>query len=423
MHGPGQDLLAGIEVKGALAPGFETILTEPALLFVANLHRMYEPTRQALLRARQERKDWLGAGNPMDFPPETSAVRAGDWRISGTPADLQDRRVEITGPCDRKMVINALNSGARCFMACMEDATSPTWDNVVSGQVNLRDAVAGTISHQERGKSYALDAETAVLIFRPRGWHLPEAHMVVDGEEVAGALFDFGLYAFHNARALVAKSSGPYFYLPKLEHYLEARLWNNVFVTAQSTLGLPLGTIKATVLIETLPAAFMADEILYELRDHVVGLNCGRWDYIFSYIKTFANDPAKILPDRAAVNMAVPFMAEYAAHVVRTCHRRGAHAMGGMSAFIPVKNDPAKNEAAFAQVRADKEREARLGHDGTWVAHPGLVSVAREIFDAQMPGPNQLDVVPEGAATAEALATPCEGPRTAAGLANNVNVA
>jgi malate synthase len=415
--------VAGVAVRGAVSESGRTILTDAALSFLTQLHRMYEPTRQSLLRARADRRRWWAAGNALDFAPETSSVRDAEWTIRGTPADLQDRRVEITGPCDRKMVINALNSGARCFMACLEDATSPTWENVVDGQVNLRDAVAGTISLEDKGKQYRLNDRTAVLICRPRGWHLPEAHVTVDGEEVSGALFDFALCFFHNARALIAKGSGPYFYLPKMEHYLEARLWNNVFVTAQSILGLPLGTIKATVLIETLPGAFMADEILYELRDHIVALNCGRWDYIFSYIKSLAHDPSKVLPDRAAVGMTAPFMAAYAAHVVRTCHRRGAHAMGGMSAFIPVKDDEARNEAAFAAVRADKEREATLGHDGTWVAHPGLVPVAMEVFDRLMPGPNQLEKRPAGAVTAEELLTPSEGPRTAAGLAMNVNVA
>ena len=416
-------MMSGIEIRGEMKPGYEAVLTEPALAFIAHLHRMYEPTRRSLLRAREERRRWWAAGNAIDFAPETSSVRDGDWKISGTPADLQDRRVEITGPCDRKMVINALNSGAKCFMACLEDATSPTWHNVVDGQINLKDAAAGTIALEDKGKSYRLNETTAVLICRPRGWHLPESHLVVDGEEVAGAIFDFGLYFFHNARALLKKGSGPYFYLPKMEHYLEARLWNNIFVTAQSILGLPLGTIKSTVLIETLPGAFMADEILFELRDHIVALNCGRWDYIFSYIKSLAHDSSKVLPDRAAVNMTVPFMAKYAAHVVRTCHRRGAHAMGGMSAFIPVKDDEAKNQAAFAAVKADKEREATLGHDGTWVAHPGLVGVAMEVFDRLMPGPNQLSKMPEGTATAEDLTTPSEGPKTAAGLAMNVNVA
>ncbi|TPE63659.1 malate synthase A [Sandaracinobacter neustonicus] len=416
-------MMTGIEIKGEMKPGYETILTEPALVFIAQLHRMYDPTRQSLLRAREDRKRWWAEGNAIDFAPETSSVRDGNWKISGTPADLQDRRVEITGPCDRKMVINALNSGAKCYMACLEDATSPTWHNIVDGQINLKDAAAGTITLEDKGKSYKLNAETAVLICRPRGWHLPETHIEVDGEEVSGAIVDFALYFFHNARALLARGTGPYFYLPKMEHYLEARLWNNIFVTAQSILGLPLGTIKSTVLIETLPGAFMADEILFELRDHIVALNCGRWDYIFSYIKSLSYDPSKILPDRAAVNMTVPFMAKYAAHVVRTCHKRGAHAMGGMSAFIPVKDDEAKNQAAFAAVKADKEREANLGHDGTWVAHPGLVSVAKEVFDRLMPGPNQLTKSPEGSVTAEELTTPNAGPKTAAGLAMNVNVA
>ncbi len=412
-----------IQITGAMQPGFDTILTPAALAFVAHLHRMYEPTRRSLLRARTERQLWWDRGNPIDFAPETSAVRDDPWwQVRPAPADLVDRRVEITGPCDRKMVINALNSGAQCFMACLEDASAPTWSVMVDGQINLRDAVAGTISLEDKGKTYALNAKTATLIARPRGWHLDEAHMLVDGERVAGALFDFGLYVFHNARALLARGSGPYFYLPKLEHYLEARLWNNVFTTAQSILGLPLGTIRATVLIETLPGAFMAEEILYELRDHITALNCGRWDYIFSYIKTFQADADKVLPDRAAVTMASPFMAKYALHVVRTCHRRGAHAMGGMSAFIPVKDDEAANERAFAAVRADKEREAGIGHDGTWVAHPGLVGIAREVFDRLMPGPNQLSVIPAGTATAAELTTPPPGPKTLAGLTNNINV-
>jgi malate synthase len=414
---------SGIDITGPMQPGYETILTEAALHFVAHLHRMYEPTRQSLLRARNQRQDWYNAGNQIDFPLETSSVRDDPyWQVRPAPADLADRRVEITGPCDRKMVINALNSGAQCFMACLEDASAPTWAVMVEGQINLRDAAAGTISLEDKGKSYKLNDKIATLIARPRGWHLDEAHMIVDGERVAGALFDFGLYFFHNAKALIAKGSGPYFYLPKMEHYLEARLWNNVFTTAQSILGLPLGTIRATVLIETLPAAFMADEILYELRDHITALNCGRWDYIFSYIKTFQADPGKVLPDRGAVTMTVPFMAQYARHVVRTCHKRGAHAMGGMSAFIPVKDDEAANDKAFAAVRADKEREAGIGHDGTWVAHPGLVGIAREVFDRMMPGPNQLSVIPEGEVTAEALVTPPPGPKSLAGLTNNINV-
>ncbi|KPF73702.1 malate synthase [alpha proteobacterium AAP81b] len=413
----------GIEVRGALQPGYESILTPAALAFVAQLHRMYEPTRRSLLNAREHHQAWYDAGNAIDFPPETSAIRADPlWKVRPAPADLQDRRVEITGPCDRKMVINALNSGAKCFMACLEDASAPTWDVMVQGQINLRDAAAGTITLEDKGKSYKLNDETAVLICRPRGWHLDEAHLIVDGERVSGAIFDFGLYAFHNARALVARGTGPYFYLPKMEHYLEARLWNNIFVTAQSMLDLPIGTIRATCLIETLPGAFMAEEILYELREHIVALNCGRWDYIFSYIKTFRNDKSRVLPDRVAVAMTVPFMAEYVRHVIRTCHKRGAHAMGGMSAFIPVKDDEAANAKAFAAVRADKEREASLGHDGTWVAHPGLVPVAREVFDRLMPGPNQLHVIPEGTASAEALTAAPAGPKTLAGLTNNINV-
>ncbi len=413
----------GVAITGPMKPGYATILTDAALAFVAHLHRMYEPTRRSLLRARHERQRWWDQGNPVDFAPETSAVRDDPlWRVRPAPADLTDRRVEITGPVDRKMVINALNSGASCYMACFEDASTPAWEIMVDGQVNLRDAAAGTITLEDKSKSYRLNDATATLLARPRGWHLDEAHMLVDGERVAGALFDFGLFVFHNARALLAKGSGPYFYLPKLEHYLEARLWNNVFVTAQSILGLPLGTIRATVLIETLPGAFMAEEILYELRDHICALNCGRWDYIFSFIKTFQADGDKVLPDRASITMTVPFMRAYALHVIRTCHRRGAHAMGGMSAFIPVKDDAAANDKAFAAVRADKEREATDGHDGTWVAHPGLVGVAREVFDRIMPGPNQLDKIPAGSVTADELTTPAAGPKTRAGLAMNVNV-
>ncbi len=415
--------IPGVELTRALGPGHDTILTDAALAFVAQLHRMYEPTRQSLLRARGEHQRWWDAGNAIDFAPETSSVREDPyWQVRPAPADLTDRRVEITGPADRKMVINALNSGASCFMACLEDASAPTWEVMVDGQINLRDAAAGTISLEDKGKSYALGATTATLIARPRGWHLDEAHMVVDGERVAGAIFDFGLYFFHNARALLAKGSGPYFYLPKMEHYLEARLWNNIFTTAQSMMGLPLGTIRATVLIETLPGAFMAEEILYELRDHITALNCGRWDYIFSFIKTFRASRDKVLPDRAAVTMTAPFMRAYALHVIRTCHRRGAHAMGGMSAFIPVKDDAAANDKAFAAVRADKEREATDGHDGTWVAHPGLVSVAKEVFDRVMPGPNQLTKIPAGSVTAAEMTAVLPGPKTLAGLTNNVNV-
>lgn len=415
--------IAGVEIHGTMKEQYGDLLNDEALAFLAMLHRAFEPRRQRLLAQREERQKELDNGATLDFPAETRSIRKGNWRIAGTPADLQDRRVEITGPVDRKMVINALNSGARCFMACFEDASAPTWENMVDGQINLRDAVRGTISLEDKGKQYKLADKTAILIARPRGWHLSEAHLTVDGQPISGSLFDFGLYFFWNARALIAKGSGPYFYLPKLEHYLEARIWNRVFVEAQSWLDLPLGTIKATVLIETLPAAYMADEILYELRDHIVALNCGRWDYIFSYIKTYRHDPSKVLPDRAAVTMAVPFMAEYATHIVRTCHRRGAHAMGGMSAFIPVKDDDVANEKAFAAVRADKEREARIGHDGTWVAHPALVPVAEEVFDRLMPRANQVDQIPAGETDAAALSRPCNGPRSRTGLDMNVNVA
>ncbi len=409
----------------ARVPGAEAILTPAALAFLSLLHQSFEGTRAALLEARDERQARWNTGEEIDFAPEMASVRADPyWKVRPAPAGLTDRRVEITGPCDRKMVINALNSGAQCFMACLEDASAPRFDVMIDGQVNLRDAARRTIAIDggEGGKSYKLNAHIATLLARPRGWHLDEAHLQIDGAAISASLFDFGLYAFHNAKALLEQGTGPYFYLPKIEHYLEARLWADVFRLTESVLGLPLGTIRATVLIETLPGAFMAEEILFELRDHITALNCGRWDYIFSYIKTFQNDASKILPDRGVVGMGVPFMAEYAAHVVRTCHRRGAHAMGGMSAFIPVKDDEAANEKAFAAVRADKEREAKLGHDGTWVAHPGLVGLAREVFDRLMPGPDQLSVIPAGAAVAAALTTPPPGPRTLGGLANNANV-
>ncbi|MEX6725547.1 malate synthase A [Parapedomonas caeni] len=412
----------GIQITGAMKPGFDTILTDEALAFVAGLHRRFETTRRERLAARAALQEKLDAGQSLDFLPETAAIRGAGWKIGVVPADLQDRRVEITGPVDRKMVINALNSGAKCYMACFEDASTPAWEIMVDGQVNLRDAAAGTISLEDKGKTYQLNARTATLIARPRGWHLMEKHMLVDGEPVAGALFDFGLYFFHNARALLARGTGPYFYLPKMEHYLEARLWNDVFIHAQSVLGLPVGTIKATVLIETIPAAFQTEEILWELREHIVALNCGRWDYIFSYIKRQRTNPAAVLPDRAAVTMTVPFMRNYSLHVIRTCHLHGAHAMGGMSAFIPVKNDEAKNQAAFDQVRRDKEREATDGHDGTWVAHPGLVPVAMEVFDRIMPGANQIDKIPDIHVKAADLLTAVDGPKTFQGLSMNVNV-
>jgi malate synthase len=391
---------------------------------VASLHRAFEPRRRELLARRVTLQKQLDAGWLPDFLPETRDIREGDWKVTPWPADLADRRVEITGPVDRKMVINALNSSAKMFMADFEDANSPTWDNVVQGQINVRDAVRGLISWTSPdGKRYELDRRTATLLVRPRGWHLTEKHVTVDGQPVSGSLFDFGLYLFHNAEALRAKGTGPYFYLPKLENHLEARLWNDVFVLAQQELGLPRGTIRATVLLETILAAFEMDEILYELREHCAGLNCGRWDYIFSFIKKFRSRPEFVLPDRARVTMTAPFMRAYSLLAIRTCHRRGALAIGGMAAQIPIKSDPAANAAALEKVREDKEREAGDGHDGTWVAHPGLVPVAMEIFNAKMPGPNQIGRLRDDVRVAadDLLQVP-QGAITEAGLRVNVNV-
>ena len=346
------------------------------------------------MQARKAQQARFDAGALPDFLPETKEIRDDDdWRVAPIPADLLDRRVEITGPVDRKMVINALNSGAKVYMADFEDANSPTWDNNIEGQINLKDRWDGTLAFTDpqSGKNYTLDDQTAVMIVRPRGWHLLEEHVTIDGQPVSASLFDFGLYFFHNAEKQIAQDTGPYFYLPKLETHREARLWNDVFVHAQSKLGMPAGTIKATVLIETLPAAFEMDEILYELRDHIAGLNAGRWDFIFSFIKKFARNPNYVLPDRSQVVMGEAFLGGYAALLVRTCHIRGAFAMGGMAAQIPIKNDPVANDAAFAKVRADKERETRDGYDGTWVAHPDLVPVAKEVFDRMVPQPNQLE--------------------------------
>jgi malate synthase len=387
------NLPAGVEITAPVSPEYAAILTPEALAFVAKLQRTFGATREALLRRRVDRQNALNGGIEPDFLPETADVRAGDWRVAPVPPDLQDRRVEITGPSsDVKMVINALNSGAKTFMADFEDANSPTWTNSIQGQINLRDAVTRTIQYTSpEGKEYRLNDQTAVLLVRPRGWHLPEKHMLVDGQPVSGSLFDFGLYFFHNVKNLLARGTGPYFYLPKLDSHLEARLWNAVFELAQDELGVPRGTIKATVLIETLLAAFEMDEILYELREHSSGLNCGRWDYIFSAIKRRRANPEFILPDRAQVTMTVDFMRNYTLLCIKTCHRREAHAIGGMSAFIPVRGDAALNEKAFNEVRADKVREATDGHDGTWVAHPGLVPVATEVFDHLMPQPNQID--------------------------------
>jgi malate synthase len=402
------------------------ILTPAAVDFVVDLERTFGNRRRELLAARHERQRRLDAGEKPDFIAETRAVREADWTVAPVPADILDRRVEITGPVDRKMIINALNSGAKVFMADFEDSTAPNWKNLLDGHVNLRDAIRRTITHDDlsTGKQYRLNEKTAVLFVRPRGWHLEERHLWVNGAPMSGSLFDFGLYFFHNAKELLARGSGPYFYLPKLESHREARLWNDVFLHAQQKLGLPQGTIKATVLIETILAAFEMDEILYELREHSAGLNCGRWDYIFSFIKKFSNDPRSVLPDRAQVTMTTHFMRSYSRLAIKTCHRRNVHAMGGMSAYIPVKTDPEANDKAIAQVRADKEREAGDGHDGTWVAHPGLVPVAMEVFDRLMPQANQIaKQLPEFNATAADLLEMPEGQITEAGVKQNVAIA
>ncbi len=415
----------GVTVTGPRVEGQERVLTDEALGFVAALVRAYQGRVDALLAARVARQAALDAGQRLDFLPETAAVRAGDWRVAPLPADLLDRRVEITGPLDRKMIINALNSGAKVFMADCEDASSPTWANMVQGQVNLMDAVRGTIAYTapETGKAYRLVERPAVLLVRPRGWHLRESHVRVDGRDIPGGLFDFGMYFFHNAKALIARGTGPYFYLPKLEHYEEAQLWDDVFVLAQDMLGIARGTVKATVLIETLPAAFQMDEILHALRAHSAGLNCGRWDYIFSFIKKRQADPAALLPDRAVITMDKGFLRAYSLLAIKTCHRRGVHAMGGMAAFIPIKGDEAAQAAVVAKVRADKLREVTDGHDGTWVAHPGLVALAQEVFDAHMPGANQIDRQRDDVTvTADDLLAVPEGPRTDAGLRHNVRV-
>src|SRR5437016_5433449 len=386
------DLPQGVVLRGASRAGYDTVLTAEAIAFLAELERKFGPERRRLLARRADVQRRLDAGWKPDFPPETTAIRDGDWRVAPIPRDIMDRRIEITGPTDRKMVINALNCGANVYMADFEDATTPSWDNLIEGQANLQDAVRRNIAFDdpETGRHYALNDKTAVLFVRPRGWHHPEKHGVVNGQPMSGALFDFGLFFFHNAEELVARGTAPYFYLPKIESHLEARLWNDVFLYAQAKLGLSKGTIRATVLIETIMAAFEMDEILWELRDHSAGLNCGRWDYIYSFIKKFAEDPDCVMPDRAQVTMTSHFLRSYSLLLIKTCHRREIHAMGGMAAQIPIRDDPAANEAAMARVRADKLREARAGHDGTWIAHPGLAGIAREPFDAVMTGPNQL---------------------------------
>jgi malate synthase len=416
---------AGVVVRGPLEPRFAEILTGEALAFVAALHRKFDGRRIELLQARSARQARLSAGELPDFLPQTRKVRESDWRVATIPPDLLNRRVEITGPVDRKMIINALNSGANVFMADFEDANSPTWHNNLEGQLNLADRWQRSIDFRDAttGKQYALSATPAVLMVRPRGWHLMEPGVTVDGAAVAGGLFDFGLYFFHNVRAQLAKGTGPYFYLPKLESHLEARLWNDVFVFAQQQLGIPNGTIKVTVLIETLPAAFEMDEILFELRDHMAGLNCGRWDYMFSFIKKLRANPAYVLPDRSQVVMGRAFLRAYSLLLIKTCHRRGAFAMGGMAAQIPNRRDPQANEAALARVRADKEREAGDGHDGTWVAHPDLVPVAREVFDRLMPQANQLTRMREDVNITQAdLLEVHQGTKTEGGLRENIRV-
>ncbi len=416
--------IPGIELPLEQPNLYDRILTPPALGFVAHLHRKYEQRRRDLMRARVERQARLDAGEALQFLPETRSIRDSEWTIAPVPADLRDRRVEITGPAERKMVINALNSGASTFMADFEDSATPSWDNMVRGQINLRQAVDRTIGYKNGdGRTYELDEKTATLIVRPRGWHLLERHMLVDGDPVSASLFDFGIFFFHNAERLVAQGSGPYFYLPKIESHLEARLWDHVFNEAETRMHLPRGTIKATVLIETLPAAFEMDEILYELREHSAGLNCGRWDYIFSCIKKMRRTDF-VFADRALVTMTSPFLRAYCQLLVKTCHRRNAHAMGGMAAQIPIKNDAAANDAAMAKVRADKEREATDGFDGTWVAHPGLVALAKEVFDKHMPAPNQIERKREDVCVkaSDLLAFGPEAPISEQGLRTNINV-
>jgi len=416
--------VAGVEIRAPLGPRHDEILTAPALTFLAKLARTFEERRRDLLARRVTVQREIQDGRFPDFLTETAAVRAAEWTVAEAPADLRDRRVEITGPVERKMIINALNSGAKVFMADFEDANAPTWANNVDGQVNLADAVRRTIEFTSpEGKQYRLNPDVATLLVRPRGWHLVEKHVLVDGRPISGSLFDFGLYFFHNAAELVRRGSGPYFYLPKLESHLEARLWNDVFLLAQDTLGIPRGTIRATVLIETILAAFEMDEILSELRDHSSGLNCGRWDYIFSFIKKFRHRRDSVLPDRALVTMDRHFLRSYVDLLIRTCHRRRAHAMGGMAAQIPIKADPVANEKALEKVRQDKLREVRAGHDGTWVAHPGLVPVAQDVFDAHMKGANQLELRREDVrVTGRDLLTVPDGPITEAGLRVNVDV-
>jgi len=413
-----------IEINAPMTPAWERILTPEALSFVCDLATTFEDRRQELLEARHMRQADLDAGALPDFLPETKAIRESNWKVAPIPHDLMDRRVEITGPVDRKMIINALNSGAQVFMADFEDSNSPTWSNVMDGQINLCDAVRGTITYvSPEGKRYELAEQTATLMVRPRGWHLTEKHVRIEGKPVSASIFDFALYFYHNAQTLIERGTGPYFYLPKLESHREARLWNDIFLYSQHKLGIPKGAIRATVLIETILATFEMDEILWELRDHSAGLNCGRWDYIFSFIKKFRKRPEFVLPNRAEVTMDRHFLKSYVNLLIQICHRRGIHAMGGMAAQIPIKNDPAANEKALDKVRQDKMREVLAGHDGTWVAHPGLVPVAKEIFDQHMKGPNQISRLRDDVCvTATDLLTPPKGSITPQGLRWNIDV-
>ncbi|MFZ1770125.1 MAG: malate synthase A [Caldilinea sp.] len=419
---------AGVKIVGPLSPAALEVLTPDALAFVAALHRQFNPRRVELLAARTERQKRFDAGELPGFLPETAAIRSAEWQVAPAPADLNDRRVEITGPTERKMMINALNSGAKVFMADFEDALSPTWENVIQGQINCSDAVRGVIAFENPdGKRYTLNETVATLLIRPRGWHLVEKHVLVDGEPISGSLFDFGLYMFRNAQELLDRGSGPYFYLPKLESHLEARLWNEVFVAAQDALNIPRGSIRATVLIETILGALEMEEILYEIRDHAAGLNAGRWDYIFSVIKKFAKNEQQILPDRAQVTMTAPFMRAYTERLVRTCHKRGAHAIGGMAAFIPNRRDPEVTENALRKVHEDKLREFGDGCDGTWVAHPDLVPPVLEVANDYLgKQPNQKERMREDVHVADSEITNIEAPGgaiTEAGLRLNISVA